>query len=92
MATFFYYDEDADNHQGKAICTSYTQKVVKVGECSEVGCSIAKEDLDKLAGEKLFMVTNLDASGLPSTIECNTGNNTDTITVDKCETKIEVIN
>ncbi len=93
MATFFYYDENNEkNHQGKAICTSYTQKVVGVGECSEVGCTITKEELDALAGQKLLMVANLNEKGLASTIECNTENNTDTITVDKCVTKIEVVN
>ncbi|MBQ9816452.1 MAG: VCBS repeat-containing protein [Proteobacteria bacterium] len=92
-ATFFYYDENNEkNHQGKAICTSYTQKVVGVGECSEVGCTITKEELDALAGQKLLMVANLNEKGLASTIECNTENNTDTITVDKCVTKIEVVN
>ena len=40
----------------------------------------------------VLMVANLNEKGLASTIECNTGNNTDTIVIDKCETKIEVVN
>ena len=87
-ATFFYYDESKPNHQGKKICTSYTKKVVGVGECSLVGCEISDEDLKNIAGKKVLLVSNLDEHGFAATVECNTDNNTDSIVVDDCSTPI----
>ena len=87
-ATFFYYDESKPDHRGKKICTSYTKKVVGVGECSIVGCEISEEDLQNIAGKKVLLVSNLDEHGFAATIECNTDNNTDSIVVDDCSTPI----
>ena len=87
-ATFFYYDESKPDHRGKKICTSYTKKVVGVGECSLVGCEVDEDEFKKLAGQKVLLVSNLDEHGFAATIECNTDNNTDWIEIDKCESTI----
>ncbi|MBO4349813.1 MAG: VCBS repeat-containing protein [Proteobacteria bacterium] len=91
-ATFFYYDENAPDHRGKKICTSYTNTIVGVGECGKVGCQITEDELKALAGQKVLMVSNLDEHGSASTIECNTDNNTDWIEVDECTSDIVIIN
>lgn len=84
-ATFFYFDENAPDHRGEKICTSYTKSIVGVGECAQVGCDV--EDIKALEGKKVIMVTNLDEYGQPSTVECRSDNNTDTIQIDKCKTE-----
>ena len=88
-ATFFYYDESAPDHRGQKICTSYTKSNVDVGQCAQVGCKITQEELADLAGKTVLMVSNLDENGYPSTVECNSDNNTDVITIDKCATEDE---
>ncbi|MBO4350687.1 MAG: hypothetical protein J6A01_07075 [Proteobacteria bacterium] len=91
-ATFFYYDENTADHRGKIICTSYTNTIVGVGECGQVGCEVSEEELANLAGKKVLMVTNLNENGNASTVECNTDNNTDYIQVDECNSEITIIN
>ena len=86
-ATFFFYDENAPEHRGEKICTSYTKSIVGVGECAQVGCDV--DDMAALEGRKVIMVTNLDEYGQPSTVECRSDNNTDTIEIDKCKTHDE---
>ena len=89
-ATFFYYDEEAADHRGTPICTSYTKTVVGVGECSQVGCKLTDDQLASLAGKKVLMVSNLDEFGYANTVECNMDNNTDSIVVDQCDSTIEI--
>ena len=84
-ASFFFYDENAADHRGEKICTSYTNANVGVGECAQVGCEVSEAQLKSFEGRKVIMVSNLDEHGFPSTIECNSENNIDTITIDKCE-------
>ena len=91
-ATFFYYDETAPDHRGKAICTSYTIDTVDVGECGMVGCEVSEEEFKQLEGKTVLMVSNLDEYGFASTVECNTDNNTDTIVIDTCAAEIEIVN
>ncbi|GEM_PF-581668 len=91
-ATFFYYDETKPDHRGDKICTSYTNTIVGVGECGQVGCQISADELEALAGKKVLMISNLDEYGNASTVECNTENNTDWIEIDKCESEIVIIN
>ena len=92
-ASFFYYDENAQNHRGARICTSQEKDILDIGKCDKVGCTIASEEEFKaLVGKKILMVANLDEDGLPSTIECNNDNNTDTITVESCSHEIEIVN
>ena len=84
-ASFFFYDENATDHLGEKICTSYTNSNVGVGECAQVGCTVTEQQLESLEGRKVIMVSNLDEHGFASTVECNANNNIDTITIDKCE-------
>ncbi|MBQ9243212.1 MAG: VCBS repeat-containing protein [Proteobacteria bacterium] len=83
-ATFFYYEEEAPDHRGQKICTSYTKSNVGVGECAQVGCEITADELKALEGKTVLMVSNLDENGYPSTVECNADNNIDMTTIDKC--------
>ena len=89
-ASFFYLNSDGS--RGERICTSYTNSTVGVGECDNVGCAIDETQLKALENRAVLMVTNLDEYGFPSTVECNDSNNTDTITIDKCESTIEIVN
>lgn len=91
-ATFFYYDESKPDHRGEKICTSYTKSIVGIGECGQVGCEVKDEIFQNLAGKKVLMVTNLDENYQPTTVECNSDNNTDVITIDKCDQEIVIIN
>ncbi len=93
-ASFFYLDESKPNKLGEHICTSYTNAILGVGECDQVGCSVSQEDLEKLAGNDVIMVTNLDEHGFASTIECNAENNTDITHIDSCKNSdpIEIVN
>ena len=92
-ASFFYYDENVENHRGKRICTSQENRILGIGECDKVGCTIeSDEEFKALTGKKILMVSNLDEDGLPSTVECNNDNNTDTITVESCSHEIEIVN
>ncbi|MBO5753969.1 MAG: VCBS repeat-containing protein, partial [Proteobacteria bacterium] len=91
-ATFFYYDETAPEGRGEKICTSYTPGIVGVGECQHVGCTVEESVFEGLQGKKVLMVTNLNEYDQSSTVECNYNNNTDTITIDKCEAEIEIVN
>ncbi|MBO4349716.1 MAG: VCBS repeat-containing protein [Proteobacteria bacterium] len=91
-ATFFYYDETAPDHRGKAICTSYTIDKVDVGVCGQVGCEVSEDEFKELEGKKVLMVSNLDEYGYASTVECNTDNNTDTIVIDTCAAEIVIVN
>ncbi|MBQ9395272.1 MAG: VCBS repeat-containing protein [Proteobacteria bacterium] len=91
-ATFFYYDATKPENRGEKICTSYTNTIVGVGECAQVGCKVDDDDFQNLAGKKVIMVTNLDENYQPTTVECNSDNNTDIITIDKCDQDIVIIN
>ena len=83
-ATFFFYDENAPDHRGEKICTSYTTTPISDGQCAQVGCKV--DDIKAIEGRKVLLVTNLDEFGQPSTVECRSDNNTDTIEIDKCKT------
>ena len=91
-ATFFYYDENAPEGRGEKICTSYTPGIVGVGECQHVGCTVEEAVFEALQDKKVLMVTNLNEYDQSATVECNYNNNTDTITIDKCEAEIEIVN
>ena len=91
-ATFFYYDENAADHRGKKICTSYTNSIVGVGECAQVGCKVDDAEFNALTGKKVLMITNLDENGFASTVECNSDNNSDVMQIDKCAEEIVIVN
>ncbi len=93
-ASFFYVDESKSDKRGDFICTSYTNAILGVGECDQVGCVIDEAELEKLADKDVLMVTNLDEQGFASTVECNADNNTDIIHIDSCKTDdpIEIVN
>ena len=92
-ATFYYYSEDAPEHKGEKICTSYTSTPVGVGECAQVGCQIDDEaEFKALEGKKVLMISNIDENGFPSTVECNNDNNADVITIEKCAEDIVIVN
>ena len=39
-----------------------------------------------------MMITNLDKNGNALTVECNDQNNSDTTTIEKCESEIVIVN
>ncbi len=91
-ASFFYYDKNNPEDRSRRICTSYTKEILGVGKCDKVGCEVSAEELAKLEGQDVIMVTNLDENGFASTVECNSDNNTDIIHIDTCKTEIEIVN
>jgi hypothetical protein len=79
MPATFYKGDPA----GKEIlCVSYTQGPVPVGGCLDVSCEVP----GAVSG-KVTMVVNDDGKGGMTTVECNSDNNLDTVTVGKCEPK-----
>ncbi len=89
-ATFYYVNDDGS--RGDLICESITNKQVDVGECDNVGCEITEAELKALEGKKVMMITNLDKNGNALTVECNDQNNSDTTTIEKCESEIVIVN
>ncbi|MBO4350350.1 MAG: hypothetical protein J6A01_05305 [Proteobacteria bacterium] len=76
----FYLGEPSDNH---ILCTSYTDSNVVSGECRRVECEVA----NTVSG-KITMVVNDNGMGGRTTVECDTNNNTDTITIEECVQEI----
>lgn len=72
----FYAGDPADNN---ILCVSYTPGPVPVGGCMEVHCEI-HETIEGV----ITVVVNDDGAGGQTTVECNTANNTDTISVPPC--------
>ena len=91
-ASFFYYDENAEDKRGEPICTSYTGFTVERGRCYIVGCELTNEEFARLPGKKVLMVANLDENGHATTVECNDQNNTDTIEIGDCNANIVIDN
>ena len=91
-ATFFFFDETVSTNLGEKICTSYTDFVVGVGECYQVGCEVTDEQYNQLVGKKVIMVSNLNEFGLQHTVECNSSNNTSTIEIEACDSGIKIDN
>ncbi|MBQ9396259.1 MAG: VCBS repeat-containing protein [Proteobacteria bacterium] len=89
-ASFYYYDVEKEQ-RGERICTSYTNAILGVGECDQVGCKVDDKEFEKLAGKDVIMITNVDELGVASTVECNANNNTDITHIDSCMTEPIVI-
>lgn len=77
MPATFYAGDPAD---GNVLCVSYTEGPVPVGGCMEVRCEI-QHSIEGV----ITVVVNDDGSGGQTTVECNPGNNTDTITIPECK-------
>ena len=65
-----------------AVCVSYTQGPVPVQGCLEVSCTIDAE----ITGD-VTMVVNDNGGGGQTTVECNSENNTDFVTIESCIVK-----
>lgn len=72
----FYLGDPADND---ILCIAYTAEPVPVGECRGVSCDIT----DEVTGD-ITMVVNDDGMGGKLALECNSDNNTDTVTIESC--------
>ncbi len=90
-ASFFYYDAANPDDRSKRICTSYTNAILGVGECDQVGCEVSAEELEALEGHDVIMVTNLDENGFASTVECNSENNTDITHIESCKSEDPIV-
>jgi hypothetical protein len=77
-ATFYKGDPAAK----EILCTSYTQAPVPVGGCQEVSCEIAMGAVGLIT-----MIVNDDGKGGMTTVECDTDNDFDSVTVKKCDPK-----
>ena len=76
----FYLGDPADNN---ILCTSYTDSNVVSGECRRVECEVSNQVTGKIT-----MVVNDNGMGGRTTVECDTNNNTDTITIHECVQEI----
>ena len=76
-----FYRVNEDETLGEKYCTSYTVKNVPVGECLEVSCSLQGADLGNVT---IRMIANDDGEGGRTTVECNSDNNTDEVTITGC--------
>jgi hypothetical protein len=73
-----FYDE-----ANKVLCVSHTQTPVKgKNDCQPVSCEIK----EKVTG-KIIMKVNDDQGGGQTAKECNSANNTDSVTIDGCVVK-----
>ncbi len=79
MPATFYQGDPAD---GQILCVSYTQGPVPVQGCLEVSCAVDAE----VTGE-ITMVVNDNGGGGQTTVECNSNNNTDHVTIESCVVK-----
>ncbi len=79
MPATFYQGDPAD---GQILCVSYTQGPVPVQGCLEVSCAVDAE----ITGE-ITMVVNDNGGGGQTTVECNSENNTDHVTIESCVVK-----
>jgi len=77
-ATFYKGDAAAKD----ILCVSYTKGPVPVGGCLDVSCEVPGEVVGKVT-----MVVNDDGKGGMTTVECNSDNNTDDVTVANCKPK-----
>lgn len=77
-ATFYKGDPAAK----QILCVSYTQGPVPVGGCLDVSCTTT----DDVTGV-VTMVVNDDGKGGMTTVECDSENNTDQVTVKDCKPK-----
>ncbi len=77
-ATFY----KGDAASGEILCVSYTQGPVPVGGCLDVSCEVPGA-----VGGLVTMVVNDDGKGGMTTVECNADNNTDSVSIGKCEPK-----
>ncbi|MBO4350351.1 MAG: hypothetical protein J6A01_05310 [Proteobacteria bacterium] len=76
----FYLGNPADNN---ILCTSYTDSNVVSGECRRVECEVSNQ-----VSGMITMVVNDNGMGGRTTVECDTNNNTDTITIQECVQEI----
>jgi hypothetical protein len=79
MPATFYKGEPAAKD---ILCVSYTQGPVPVGGCLDVSCEVPGE-----VSGKVTMVVNDDGKGGMTTVECNSDNNVDEVTVGSCKPK-----
>ncbi len=77
-ATFYKGDPAAK----RILCVSYTQGPVPVGGCLDVSCTTAEEVTGIVT-----MVVNDDGKGGMTTVECDSQNNKDEVTVKDCKPK-----
>ncbi len=77
-ATFYKGDPAA----GTVLCVSYTKGPVPIGGCLDVSCEVPGE-----VSGKVTMVVNDDGKGGRTTVECDTDNNVDDVTVGNCKPK-----
>ncbi len=80
-AVFYKNSIDA----GNILCVSYTDEMVPVKGCRNVSCDVPKDVAQSLVDEKIILKVNDDGKGGRTTVECNTLNNTDEITISSCQ-------
>jgi hypothetical protein len=79
MPATFYRGEPA---AGEVLCVSFTPGPVPVEGCLLVSCTI-----DGAVTGEITMVVNDDGGGGQTTVECNSDNNQDTVTIESCVVK-----
>ncbi len=79
MPATFYQGDPAE---GQILCVSYTQGPVPVQGCLDVSCAVDAE----ITGE-ITMVVNDNGGGGQTTVECNSDNNRDTVSIESCVVK-----
>lgn len=79
MPATFYKGEATS---GEILCVSYTQGPVPVGGCLSVSC-----DVPGMVSGQVTMVVNDDGNGGMTTVECDSDNNSDTVSIARCDPK-----